>query len=183
MVFWKLRVFFDTRKPWKSWVDEKSKTIDANNQNDSGTLLERYPEGHTCDRGAGKKSEACRARRRLLLFRPRAWNPNCPQVRFEAKQSHTCRIFRRRKDSISCFEKKWQGSCEPSSFLWNGGMSKKNEISPKPTAKSQQQCQALQKKGLPAIFLQEGNLYSFGVESTQCKLPKLFFTCCPATGA
>lgn len=80
MVFWKLLVFLTPGSREKVGLVEKSKTIDPNNQHDSGALLERYPEGQTRQGGWENISEACRARRKFLLFPPRAWNPSAGRL-------------------------------------------------------------------------------------------------------
>ena len=130
----------------------------------------------TCDGAGRESSEACRAWRKLLLFRPRAWNPNCPKVSLKQAISYLSH-FSQAKLAFP-----FLGKRAGEVLLVELG---KDAICPKWTAKSQQQCLPgpQTNKTFQATFLQEGNLSSFGVESTQCKLPKLFFTCWPATGA
>ena len=53
-VFYKLLVFLTPGSREKVGLVETSKIVHPNNQNDSGTLLERYPEGHTRQGGGGK---------------------------------------------------------------------------------------------------------------------------------
>ena len=55
----------------KKRFGEKSKSVDPNNQNDSGTLLERYPEGHTKSNGGGdyyRKEGGSRRREEVVVF-------------------------------------------------------------------------------------------------------------------
>lgn len=121
MVFWKLFFFAWSREKrvWCIWW--KSEKVHPNNQNDTGTLLERYPEGHTRQGGENPK----RMEEVVVLS---AWGlkPNWPKVSSKQAISYLSH-FSQAKLAFP-----WQGSCEPSSFLWI----KKDEISPKLTAKS-----------------------------------------------